>query len=70
MYIVIREDLSKLPYTTMCIKETLRMYPLTPIISRVSSEEIVTDGYKLPKGMSNMYRAPSIVGRYCIRQNI
>ena len=35
----------------MCIKETLRLYPLTIMIAKLSSEDIVADGYKVPKGM-------------------
>ena len=35
----------------MCIKETLRLYPLTILIGKLSSEDVVADGYKVPKGM-------------------
>ncbi|XP_065911380.1 cytochrome P450 4F6-like isoform X2 [Dysidea avara] len=44
------EDLSKLSYTTMCIKESLRLYPLGPLIGKKLSEEIVAGGYRIPKG--------------------
>ena len=47
----VREDLSKFSYTTMCIKETLRLYLLTILIGKLSSEDVVADGYKVPKGM-------------------
>jgi len=47
---VFREDLSKLDYITMCIKETLRLYTLVPFIGRLSSEDVVVDGYRIPKG--------------------
>ena len=53
--VVIREDFSKLTYTTMCIKETLRIYTLAPIIYKVTPEDMVAGGYKVPKGMSNTY---------------
>ena len=46
-----REDLSKLNYTTMCIKEAIRIYPVVPIIAKLSSEDVVVNGYKVPKGM-------------------
>ena len=35
----------------MCIKETLRLYPLTVMVSKISVEDVVADGYTLPKGM-------------------
>ena len=48
---VLREDLTKLDYITMCIKETLRMYTLVPYIGKLSSEDVVVNGYKIPKSM-------------------
>lgn len=45
-----REDLSNLSYITMCIKESLRLYPLTPIFSKLLSEDLVLNGQRIPKG--------------------
>ncbi|XP_049440288.1 cytochrome P450 4A4-like isoform X2 [Epinephelus fuscoguttatus] len=46
------EDLSKIPYTTMCIKECLRLYPPVPIISRLTTKAVTfPDGRTLPKEM-------------------
>uniref|UniRef100_A0A8C5WKC4 Cytochrome P450 n=1 Tax=Leptobrachium leishanense TaxID=445787 RepID=A0A8C5WKC4_9ANUR len=43
------EDLNKIPYTTMCIKEGLRLYPPVPIVSRELSKPITFyDGRSLP----------------------
>ncbi|XP_058256033.1 cytochrome P450 4A6-like isoform X2 [Hemibagrus wyckioides] len=45
------EDLSKIPYTTMCIKESLRMYPPVPEIGRMLSKPITFfDGRTAPAG--------------------
>ncbi|KAM9309813.1 cytochrome P450 4B1-like [Pholidichthys leucotaenia] len=45
------EDLSKIPYTTMCIKESLRLYPPVPGIGRIITKPIIfPDGRTLPAG--------------------
>ncbi|XP_070822230.1 cytochrome P450 4B1-like [Chaetodon trifascialis] len=45
------EDLSKLPCTTMCIKESLRLYPPVPGMSRNITKPITFfDGRTLPAG--------------------
>ncbi|KAM9852387.1 cytochrome P450 4T8 [Aulostomus maculatus] len=45
------EDLSKIPYTTMCIKESLRLYPPVPGISRQTTKPMTFfDGRSLPEG--------------------
>ncbi|XP_049902997.1 cytochrome P450 4B1 isoform X8 [Epinephelus moara] len=45
------EDLSKIPYTTMCIKESLRLYPPVPIMSRKTTKAVTfPDGRTIPEG--------------------
>ncbi|MEE6495432.1 hypothetical protein FKM82_002046 [Ascaphus truei] len=46
------EDINKITYTTMCIKECLRLYPPVPSVSRELSKPITFyDGRSLPAGM-------------------
>ncbi|XP_069737673.1 cytochrome P450 4F3-like [Phaenicophaeus curvirostris] len=46
------EDLSRLPFTTMCIKESLRLHPPVTAISRRCSQDVATrDGRVVPKGI-------------------
>lgn len=47
-----RDHLDKMPYTTMCIKEALRIYPPVPGITKKLSKPVTfPDGRSLPKGM-------------------
>lgn len=46
------DDLSQLPFTTMCIKESLRQFPPVTLISRRCTEDIkLPDGRIVPKGI-------------------
>uniref|UniRef100_A0A2I3LV78 Uncharacterized protein n=1 Tax=Papio anubis TaxID=9555 RepID=A0A2I3LV78_PAPAN len=50
-----RNHLDQMPYTTMCIKEALRLYPPVPGISRELSTPVTfPDGRSLPKGITVM----------------
>lgn len=61
-----RDDLTKLTYTTMCIKGTMRLYPIGPIISRLS-EEFVGNGVRIPKGKLKFFFSLVVT---CIARNM
>ncbi|XP_017749209.1 PREDICTED: phylloquinone omega-hydroxylase CYP4F2 [Rhinopithecus bieti] len=47
------DDLAQLPFLTMCIKESLRLHPPVPVISRHVTQDIVLpDGRVIPKGIT------------------
>ncbi|NXY62264.1 CP4FN protein, partial [Callaeas wilsoni] len=47
------EDLSQLPFITMCIKESLRLHPPVTAVSRRCTEDVpLRDGRVIPKGMA------------------
>ncbi|KAI6662018.1 Cytochrome P450 4B1 [Oopsacas minuta] len=44
------DDLDSLKFTSMCIKESMRLFPPVPFISRIINEDLVVDDYIIPKG--------------------
>ncbi|KAI6662024.1 Cytochrome P450 4B1-like [Oopsacas minuta] len=44
------DDLDSLKFTSMCIKESMRLFPPVPSITRVVNEDLVVDDYIIPKG--------------------
>ncbi|KAK9890933.1 hypothetical protein WA026_012272 [Henosepilachna vigintioctopunctata] len=60
-------DMQKLPYLERCIRESLRLYPSVPMISRSAGCDFVTtSGYKIPEGTTlhihiyDLHRKPDI----------
>lgn len=49
---VTKADVHQLKYLECCIKETLRLYPSIPLIGRHLEQDLVIDGYKIPKGVN------------------
>nr|XP_060619510.1 ultra-long-chain fatty acid omega-hydroxylase-like isoform X2 [Anolis sagrei ordinatus] len=46
------DDLSQMPFTTMCIKESLRLHPAVTVISRSCNEDVkMPSGQVIPKGV-------------------
>ncbi|KAJ8730959.1 hypothetical protein PYW08_002372 [Mythimna loreyi] len=43
------EDLTKMKYLECCIKESMRLYPSVPFLSRHLTKEVVIAGYTIPK---------------------
>ncbi|XP_020809616.1 probable cytochrome P450 12c1, mitochondrial [Drosophila serrata] len=44
------EDMKSLPYLRACIKESLRVYPVTFGNARSAGADVVLNGYRIPKG--------------------
>lgn len=58
------DDIGKIPYTTMCIKECLRLYPPVPGVARKLAKPITfCDGRSLPEG------SLIILSIYCINRS-
>ena len=45
-----REDLPKLKYLTMCMKEAMRKYPPVSLVSRVLEKDVEVDGRIIKAG--------------------
>ena len=45
-------DVNQFKYCTAIFKETLRLYPSVPFVSRISDKEMTINGYKIPKDTS------------------
>lgn len=46
--LVQESDIPSLPYIRAIIKETFRFHPPVPVVSRMSTEEAVVNGYRIP----------------------
>lgn len=44
------DSLNNLPYLRACVKEAMRIYPLSVGIVRVTQSDLVLSGYRVPKG--------------------
>ena len=48
VFFACRDDLGRLTYTTMCLKEAMRLHPPVPIIQRETNQEFQLEGVTLP----------------------
>ena len=56
------EQLQKLHLVRNCVRETLRLYPVTGAIARSFLEDIVVHGYRIPAGISFIFFL-NVIGR-------
>ncbi|XP_054930710.2 cytochrome P450 4c3-like isoform X3 [Dermacentor andersoni] len=60
------EDLKQMKYMECCIKESQRLYPSVPFITRTCEQDVMIAGRKLPKGADiqvgiyNLHRDPEV----------
>ena len=47
-----QENVYKIPYLKMILKEALRFHNVVPAMSRILKGDLILDGYNLPKGVS------------------
>lgn len=47
---ITKEKLSEFTYLKCCLKESLRLRPPMPVLSRILTKDIIIYGYKIPKG--------------------
>ncbi|KAL3284475.1 hypothetical protein HHI36_018636 [Cryptolaemus montrouzieri] len=56
------QDLNEMKYLEQCIKETMRLCPSVPIVSRVLNEDVNLGEYTLPSG-TNIFISPFVTHR-------
>lgn len=47
--IIKQEDLAELQYTSCVIKESLRLWPVAPVINRITPYDYEINSFKIPK---------------------
>ena len=48
-------DLEQMPYLEMVLKESMRLLPVTTVLSRQATEKVVLNGYTLPKNSAVLF---------------
>ncbi|WP_185057364.1 cytochrome P450 [Thermocatellispora tengchongensis] len=56
-------DLDALPYTTMVLKEAMRLYPAAPVIGRMAVTDVEIGGHRIPSG-ANVLVSPWVTHRH------
>ncbi|MBN3294912.1 CP46A hydroxylase, partial [Amia calva] len=57
-------DLAKLPYLSQVLKESLRIYPPAPLMTRLITKDTVIDGIRIPWGVTVWFVKPAINNIY------
>ena len=60
------DDITKLRFTTMFIKESLRMYPPVPQITRTVVKPVSIDGLRIPENSSVAVSKPTCLKNFII----
>ncbi|XP_011015839.1 PREDICTED: cytochrome P450 705A5-like [Populus euphratica] len=59
--LVDEEDIPNLPYFQACVKEAMRLNPPVPLFDRICGENCKLGGYDIPKGITMIMNAYSIM---------
>ncbi|XP_071514365.1 probable cytochrome P450 49a1 [Panulirus ornatus] len=49
-HLLTEKHLAKLTYTKACVRESLRLYPTTSLVSRQANQDMTLHGYAIPRG--------------------
>lgn len=58
------DGLDRLPYLRACLKESLRIQSVVPGIQRATGQNIVLNGYQIPKDVNSFF-LKCIIGKSC-----
>lgn len=69
--LMVREDLSSLPFTTMCIRESLRLHSPVQAVTRRYTQDMKLPGDRVvPKGEHHLLQLPVLLHWICGDQDL